>query len=133
MSVHSFQASYLGQPDAPRTCHLGYIRTALGRGGEHGYGDKRMVTYVTLLVAECGFPKPLPTLRRNRVTDAVTADSVWLRDAVDQWLEDRLPPDAAAGLDAAAKAAAAADMDDAAGKLGGLRPTALKLVGGRGA
>lgn len=134
MSVQPFRATtFLGRDhlDPPRTCGLGFIRTALGVGGEHGYGDKRMVTYVTQLVEHYGFPKPLPALRRGAVTEQVTASSKWLRDAVDAWLEDRLPPDAAASLDAAAHSAAAADMDDAARNLGSLGGRKLKLVGGR--
>lgn len=128
MHFQSLRASgFLGShadPDAPRTCTLGYIRAALGR---RDYGDKRMVTYVTLLVEHHGFPKPLPTLRKKALTGAVTPDSNWLRDAVDAWLEDFLPPEAGAQLDAAAKAAAAADMDNAAAQLGRGR---LRVVGG---
>lgn len=109
-------SSASGQTD--RTCTLGYICTALGR---ISYGERRRCAYVRQLIAHHGFPRPLPTLHRRQLTSDVVASSRWLRAAVDNWLEDFLPPDAAAALDSEAQRVAAAAMDNAAANLGALR------------
>lgn len=112
----------LNEPEP--TCHLYYVRRRLGR---EDYGDGRLVTYITKLIDQCGFPKPLPHLaiRKAGLVEHVTNQSRWLRPAVDQWFDDFLPPETAVALDAAAMAAAGAEMDDAA------RGLALRVVGGR--
>lgn len=93
------------------TCTIWQIRLMLGRGD---YGDRRIVAYLTGLVADFGFPPPLPHEKRGRVISGVTISSRWLRNAVDAWIDDFLPPDAAAAIDRAAQAAAADEMDGAA-------------------
>lgn len=115
MSVHASLA-HPSEVDEP-TCTLWYIQNRLGRSD---YGERRMVTYVTLLIREHDFPPPLPTLRRGILTRDVVARSRWIRTAVDAWLEDFLPPANAEALDKAARRAAADDMDEAARNLGRL-------------
>ncbi len=129
MSLHTFPITAPAAPpssppdDAP-TVNLWFLRRELGCTG---YQAQRMVKYVTALIAGHGFPPPLPRyrLRADQLVRTVTADSVWRRDAVEAWFADFLPPDAAAALDRADRAAAAADMDARAGHLrlvGGSRP-----------
>lgn len=102
-----------GHADDPaaRTCTIWYIRRELGRAD---YGDGRLVTYVRALVASRGFPPPLPHEKRGHLVEEVTVNSRWLRSAVDAWLDDFLPPEAAASVDRAQRAAAADEMDAAA-------------------
>lgn len=116
--------------DDEPTCTLSYVCYHLGRSD---YGDRRRITYVRKLVETYGFPKPLPTLSRGcaELTQDVVAHSRWLRAAVDQWLRDFLPPEAAAGIDAEAKALAAAEMDAAAQGLGRRRGHVHVIDGGR--
>jgi hypothetical protein len=99
------------------TCTASYIRVALG---VRKYGDRRMCTYLRELIAHHNFPRPLPTLRGAVTTLDVIPGSRWVRFSVDNWLEDFLPPEAAAALARDARNAAAASMDNAA-NLGALR------------
>lgn len=105
--------------DLPPPVPLLEIVRRLGR--DH-YGPGRRVTYVTKLVDERGFPAPYPSMIKGALVSGVTRDSRWPRAAVETWFDNFLPPEAHAALDAAAMAAAAADMDDRAGN--------LRLVGG---
>lgn len=100
--------------DDEPTCNLFYIRRQLGR---QNYGERRMVSYVALLIEQHGFPPPLPTLVRHKLVRGVTVDSRWHRAAVDAWLGDFLPPANFAQVDRAAMAAAAEEMDANAGNL----------------
>ena len=102
---------------AERTCTLGYIQQSLGT---LGMSDKRMVIYVTQLIADHGFPRPMPCALRGMkgTTIQPTPRSRWLRLAVDTWLGDYMPPEAHAALEARAHARAAAAMDTAAQALG---------------
>lgn len=97
------------------TVGIWYIRRRLGRTD---YKDRRIVRLVSLLIAEKGFPPPLPCLKGKRLMEEVTTHSEWLRPAVDAWLVDFLPPDNAMSVDRAAMADAAREMDEAAGNLG---------------
>lgn len=95
----------------------------------HRFGDKRLQSYITLLIEEKGFPPPLPALVTRRRTgkgvkraadslaEQVTMNSRWRRAAVEAWLEDFLPPDNAAAVQARSARAAASDMDSAASHL----------------
>lgn len=127
--------SRLPDDDREPTVSIWWLQRQLGK---RDYKDRRLVSYLTLLIDELGFPPPLPDLVLDRrpadggdrplahsVTRKVTTNSRWRRDAVDAWLEDYLPPDNAAALDARARAGAADDMDRNAGN--------LRLVAGRGA
>lgn len=100
--------------DPPRTCSILYIRRETG---QTHYKERRLVTYVTLLIAEHGFPAPLPALVGGKLTTRVTTGSEWLRDAVDQWLDDYLPPRTAAAMLDAAQESAAKQMDASASNL----------------
>ena len=102
-----------GDPDAP-TCTIHFVRNALGRSD---YGDAKMVSYVEKLISDYGFPPPLPSMKGKDITGDVTPGSRWFRDGVLAWLADFLPPDSAAAVDRHAQAAAAEEMDAAAGNL----------------
>jgi hypothetical protein len=108
---HAFGADLADDPVT-----IWYIRRRLGI--QH-FKDKRSVDYVTKLVDQRGFPRPLPTMstRRAELTDAVTIKSRWLRPAVEQWLTDYLPRDAAEAVEEAKRAAAAEEMRERAGEL----------------
>lgn len=101
-------------PEGESTVGLPFIRRELGR---QTYGPGRLVRYVELLIGECGFPPPLPEMVKGQLVHGVTEHSVWRRAPVEAWIEDQLPPANAAALDARAQAAAADDMDAAAGNL----------------
>jgi hypothetical protein len=96
------------------TCSIFYISLKLGRDD---YTPARMTRFVQKLVDERGFPKPYPLLRGKNLIEDCNTRSRWSRDAVDLWLHDFLPPEAAAAADAATIAAAGADMDANAGNL----------------
>ena len=97
------------------TCTLYWICKQLGFHGS----DVRRVRYVSALIAERGFPAPLPHEKvGGGISDEVSAmRSQWLRIGVENWLGDYLPPGASAALTAAEASAAAADMDAAAHRL----------------
>jgi hypothetical protein len=100
--------------DGESTVGILFLKRELGRGT---YGMRRLVRYVELLIAECDFPPPLPEMVKDRLELGVTEHSVWRRAPVEAWIEDLLPPANAAALDAREAAAAAEDMDAAAGNL----------------
>lgn len=99
------------------------MRRAGRRQGKHRYGPARQVAYLNLLISECGFPPPYPELvtgkngAPDRLVTEVTPSSQFPRNAVEAWFEDYLPPASAAAIDDRARAAAAHDMDAAAGNL----------------
>lgn len=95
-------------PDDAPSCTIWYIQLKLGR---RDYSVARMCVYVDALIAQHGFPQPFPRVSRGKLTTTVSAKSRWPRFAVDQWLADWLPPDAAAAAEAAARNRAAAEMD----------------------
>jgi hypothetical protein len=71
------------------TCTLWFIRRELG---QHGYSDRRMVAYVTQLIDQHDFPRPLPAMcKGGALTSAVTSNSTWPRAAVEAWIEGWLP------------------------------------------
>lgn len=118
-------AGRVAQADAEPTCTLWFVGRELGKAD---LSAPRLVAYIQGLVDQFHFPAPYPSLQRRTLTRAVTQRSTWRRAAVLAWLDDWLPPATAEALDAAARTAAAADMDAAAARLGTLRP--LRLVGG---
>lgn len=113
--------------DGPPTCTLYWICQRLGFHGS----DAKRTRYVEHLIAERNFPKPFPHERQGGgLSDAVNPRrSQWLRVAVERWLGDYLPPDAAAAIDTEAAAAAAAEMDEAAATLRIVAGTDLNLRG----
>lgn len=112
----------VGNPEAAAdlrpTVGLPFVMRELGA---RNMGLPRQITYAELLIAECGFPPPLPCLVGKKgaqtLTRAVVRDSQWRRAPVEAWIFDQLPPASAAALDARAQAAAAHEMDAAAGGL----------------
>lgn len=105
------------------SCSLWWVRAALGRSD---FSDPRFIAYMQVLVDQYRFPPPFPSQPKGRqLTRSVTAHSSFRRDAVEAWLDQYLPSDCAARLDAAAMQAAAAALDANAAGLG-----RLKLVEG---
>lgn len=96
------------------TCTARWIARALG---VPKYGDRRLATYLQRLVDSQGFPEPLPSLRGQELTEDATADSRWIRAAVEAWFQDRLPPAVIAAMGTADREAAIDDMDAAANNL----------------
>lgn len=106
--------------NAENTCSIHYVKRALG---VHRMSDRRAADYLSLMVEHHGFPPPLPCLVAKKLVTQPHPNSQWIRDAVDLWLFDWLPPEAAAALGRIDQDEAAAEMDAAAAN--------LKLVGGR--
>lgn len=108
---------------ADPTCNLHWIGRQLGWDFARR-SDRALEQYVEGLIAELGFPRPLPHRKHGGgiSTDVSYPRSSWIRVGVLQWLGDFLPPEAGAAVDAAAMHAAADDMDAAA--------LNLRLVGG---
>lgn len=91
------------------SCTIWYIQLQLNR---RDYSVGRMARYIQGLIDEYSFPRPFPReARGGTLTTAVSDKSRWPRHAVDQWLSDWLPPDAAAAAERAKMAAAANTMD----------------------
>jgi hypothetical protein len=105
---HAFRADLADDPVT-----LWYIRRRLGI--QH-FKDRRSVSYITKLIEQRGFPKPLPDMstRRAELIDGVTIRSRWLRPAVEQWLTDYLPRDAAVAVEEARRAADFEEMAERA-------------------
>lgn len=118
-----FDAAAPPQRDDP-TVSIHYVQRNTGVAR---LKDKALIAYVEALIADHQFPPPLPCpVKGQGATRAVRIDSRWRRDAVDQWLDDQLPPATSAALDERAAADAAELMDERARLLG------LKVVeGGR--
>lgn len=126
MSLH-VPFAFPGEEAAP-TVAFPWVRRALGQSGPRAPSDARFAAFIETLIAELGFPRPLPHPRHGGgIETGVTEKSCWLRAGVVDWLGDYLPPDAAAAVDTAHASAAADEMDEAAALLGKPR---LQLVGG---
>lgn len=121
MSIHSSIRGRAIVDDPEHSCTLGFIKRRLGAT----MSDKRMCAYVTELISKKGFPEPMPAFRCGQLIEHVIPHSRWVRAGVEVWFDNYLPPEAHAAIDAASRAAAADDMDQAATGLGKLR-----LVGG---
>lgn len=102
------------------TCSFHRVTHLLGCSA---HSDARACKFITALIADEGFPPPLPHHRHGGskggpgIERGVAPRSMWIRAAVLQWLEDSLTPAITAGLDAAARSAAASEMDAAASGL----------------
>lgn len=112
MSALNFLLDRYG--DKP-TCNLHWI----GRMLNHGGSTHKLEEYVTRLIAEEGFPKPMPHLKHGGGLshDVSYRRSQWIRAGVLEWLGRYLPPGAVAQDDDRAREAAADEMDRAAGHL----------------
>lgn len=123
MSVHSLLSAHPEQPRSGASRdELTYTlwQTAALVGCKR-FGKERLVSYLSALIDQHGFPKPLPAPVKKRAVAEVHPASRWRRVAVDHWLDGFLPPDCTAALDDAALQAAAGAMDHAATNLGNLR------------
>lgn len=76
--------------------------------------ERWQVSYVNGLIDRYGFPPPNPLMIGTRWHDGAHASSRWPQVAVDQWFEDRLPPDAAAAEERRLRRAAEVEMASAA-------------------
>lgn len=127
--MSSFSPSLQPGRHGGQTYDLGQVRLLLGSTAER----RALIRYVEALMAQRGFPHPLPSPARRRagqplaLTDQVTARSHWLAYAVDAWLDNWMPAAAREAISRDAALAAAAEMDGAAAQLGGLR----LIAGGR--
>lgn len=83
------------------------------------------IAYVTALIAEEGFPPPLPLKVGTSLVKIVKPASKWSQGQVDRWFDDRCPPGTHG--DAIARRQGERDMDDRAVRIG------LRLVGGSAA
>ena len=120
MASRSLASARSSDDRATQTCTFHYVRRELGQSA---LSDRRMVAYLRALIADHGFPRPLPTLLRGGdLTADVTRKSSWIKSAVDAWLAGFIPPDCAATIDHQALRAAASEMDTAAAN--------LRLIGG---
>lgn len=108
--------------DDPPTCNLHWIGTRLG----FDRSPAALEQYVTCLIEQRGFPRPLPHLRHGgMIADYVSySRSRWIRLAVVNWLGDFFPPDLCTAIDDCAGQQAAAEMDR--------RAAHLALVSNRG-
>lgn len=113
MASHPVPIRPVDDPDQP-SCTIWYIQLKTGR---HDYSVDRMCSYVAKLIDQHNFPKPFPRLKKRDLTTEVSDKSRWPRFAVDQWLEDWLPPDAAIAAERERQAQAAATMDTRAARL----------------
>ena len=116
MSVHPIRL--LAAHRADETYNLWQTAALVGC---RRFGKERLLSYLTALIDQHGFPRPLPAPVKKRAVAAVHPASQWRRVAVDHWLDGFLPPDCTAALDAQALEAAASAMDQAAAGLGKLR------------
>lgn len=114
MSPHFTPLAALPAFDGPPTVGFYWVGRVLGHRGS----DAALVDYLTLLIGQAGFPRPLPHRKHGGgLCRDVAARSEWLRPAVLAWLHDFLPPEATALALAASEADAAAAMDAAAANL----------------
>lgn len=112
-------AALLAPHGSEPTCDCRWI----GRMLAHDGSDALLVAYIEELIAEAGFPPPLPHRKHGGgLSTGVHVDrSHWIRAGVVEWFGKFLPPAAAAALDEAAMDAAAEEMDAAAENLCTLR------------
>lgn len=105
----------LAPHDGTPTCNAHWIGKQLGHDGSAA----TLEDYLETLIAEAGFPRPLPHRKHGGGLsfEVSYARSQWIRLGVVQWLEDFLPPPASAALEEKAFADAADEMDAAAQSL----------------
>lgn len=85
---------------------------------------RRIIARLRQLADRAGFPLPkTPRFwggRRVTGPSSIDAHAIWDRDAVELWLDNDLPPGAAAARAAASQAATRADLASRARKLAGV-------------
>lgn len=88
--------------------------------GVHMRSARWQARYVEQLIANAGFPRPLPAMRGEQlVQDILPRWSRWMPAAVTAWLGDQIPAEAAEALDSEAAIQAADRLDAAADNLFG--------------
>lgn len=77
--------------DGP-SCTLWYIAMRAGRSEKSGGW---LLSYVRLLHLNEGFPPPLPdyVLKTGKRKEGIHLESRWVREAVDAWFNQFLPPE----------------------------------------
>lgn len=105
----------LAAADAPT---LGFF-DIMRRLGTYGRSAAWQTKYLDGLIDRYGFPKPLPLEHRGKWIEAAHPKARWNRRAVEAWELDRLPPAAAAQVDAHALEAAGDRMNDRAAAMFG--------------
>lgn len=110
MSVHSRMIAAFDGADP--TCNLHWIGVQLGHDGS----TASLEQYVAQLIADEGFPPPLPHLKHGGGLSRSVSyrRSQWIRAGVLAWLGHFLPPSASTAIEAADLEAAAREMDTAA-------------------
>lgn len=89
------------------TCGLFDIAGQLGQAHR---GSAYLARLVAKLIAERGFPVPLPTFRAGQLRETVNINSRWSSPAVDAWFESQIPAALAPAAAAAAQARTAATL-----------------------
>lgn len=101
------------------TYDLGAVTRMLGQDRRTPGGaftsDRWRIAYLTTLIADHGFPAPLPLPGAS--VGEVRARSRWTRSSVEKWFEDR-DPDGTAAADARAARDGAVIMDARAEAIG---------------
>jgi hypothetical protein len=96
---------------------LWYIAT---RAGVSSRSDNWVLNYVRQLIANEGFPKPLPYFDlQGRKRPTIHNNSRWLRAAVDAWFDGFLPPQLVTVADEVRTIREAAILDERAEALAG--------------
>ncbi|BBC99118.1 hypothetical protein [Sphingobium sp. YG1] len=88
--------------------------------GVHMRSAKWQARYVEQLIANAGFPRPLPMMKGEGLTHGILPRrSRWMPAGVTAWLGDQIPAEAAEALDSQAATEAADRLDAAAENLFG--------------
>lgn len=119
-------ASAFSLPGAPRAGFTYGLADNMRRLGQEHRSLRWQMAYATLLIAEQGFPAPLPLASGGNLTSDVKPRSRWPQDSVDRWFDDRTPPGTADAVDRQAAREAGDIMDNRAAAFAPLR-----IVGGK--
>lgn len=84
------------------------------RLGQEHRSTRWQIAYLTLLIADEGFPAPLPLAIGTGLTSEVKPRSRWAQDSVDRWFDDRTPPGTSEAVDRQAARQAGDIMDQRA-------------------
>lgn len=117
-SLRALQADSPPEHAAPRTARPLYtIFAVAGLFGVRHRTPAWLCRYFDKLIAEQGFPAPLPQLVKGRLYAGAHKNSQWMGDAVDAWLGTQAPPPLAPAINAAELAASGSRLDANAGNL----------------
>ena len=83
MEILSFPFARAGLETEAPTCGFYWIRKAFGEGGRSGCSEARFARFLTELIEQSGFPRPLPHAKHGGgIETGVTPRSQWLRAGV---------------------------------------------------